>query len=160
MLLLFLILLLPPSFCACRSNREASWYGFWPLDRTNFTGGAFLAHLYHADVRHLTSFPTRSADLLDLSRSHCALGHTVMEWSPLRGASTPFFSFFSYIPSTFWNPRMLLPFYRTFLLRPHDFRFQRKFIIRHSRNKVRTISTTWVVSFDSNFRYYFLYLSS
>lgn len=33
---LFLILLLPPSFRVCRFNREASWHGFWPLDRTNF----------------------------------------------------------------------------------------------------------------------------
>jgi len=67
-----------------------------PLDEPH---GPFLAHLYHADVRHLTSFPTRSADLLDLSYSRCTLGHTVMEWSPLRGTSSLFFSFFFISPA-------------------------------------------------------------
>lgn len=40
--------------------------------------GASLAHLYHADVRHLTSFPTRSADLLDLSCSRRARWDTLL----------------------------------------------------------------------------------
>lgn len=99
-----------PSFRACRSNREASWHGFWPLDGTNLTRRASGAHLYHADVRHLTSFPTRSADLLDLSCSRCALGTHCYGMESIKGVHLLyFFLIFSYI-SHFLSPKDALTF--------------------------------------------------
>lgn len=119
----------------CRSNREASWHGFWSLDGQAGTWrGAFLAHLYHADARHLTLLlslfhpSTRSADLLDLSVvGGAATYYYGME--SIKGCI--YYGFFSLLISlAFWSQGCSYVFIERCCY--VDFRFQRKFIIRRS----------------------------
>lgn len=100
-LLLLLFLLLPPFFFLHSTHvglikRFRGTISGLSIKRTS--RGEFLAHFYHADIRHLTSFPMRSADLFDLSCSRCTLEHAVMEWSPLR-MHLLFFSLFFFLYS-------------------------------------------------------------